>query len=137
MRFLLVNPYYPISETPTPPLGLAFLAAALEEIGAEVKIADFVVTPYNKDTMKSVIKDFKPHIVGITSVTMTFDNAIQVVKDIKSIDAGILTVMGGPHVSFCAEETLKRHPDLDIVAIGEGDRTISDLASAKIGRAHV
>ena len=130
MRFLLVNPYYPISETPTPPLGLAFLAAALEEIGAEVKIADFVVTPYSKDTMKSVIKDFKPHIVGITSVTMTFDNAIQVVKDIKSIDAGILTVMGGPHVSFCAEETLKRHPDLDIVAIGEGDRTIANLASA-------
>ncbi|MBW1984963.1 MAG: radical SAM protein [Deltaproteobacteria bacterium] len=130
MRFLLVNPYYPISETPTPPLGLAFLAAALEEIGAEVKIADFVVTPYSKDNLKLVVKGFKPHIVGVTSVTMTFDNAIKVVEDIKSIDAGILTVMGGPHVSFCAEETLKRYPDLDIVAIGEGDRTIADLADA-------
>ena len=32
-RFLLVIPFYPISETPSPPLGLAFLAAALEKSG--------------------------------------------------------------------------------------------------------
>ena len=28
MRVLLINPFYPISETPSPPLGLAFLAGA-------------------------------------------------------------------------------------------------------------
>jgi radical SAM superfamily enzyme YgiQ (UPF0313 family) len=130
MRCLLVNPYYPISETPTPPLGLAFLGAALEEAGAEVKIADFVVCPYSKDALESLIDDFKPHMAGITAVTMTFDNAIEVVKDIKQIDPSILTVMGGPHVSFCAEETLARHPELDIVVVGEGDRTIAELADA-------
>jgi len=130
MRCLLVNPYYPISETPTPPLGLAFLGAALEQADAEVKIADFVVYPYSKDALQSFVDDFKPHMVGVTAVTMTFDNAIEVVKDIKQIDTSILTVMGGPHVSFCAEETLKQHPELDIVVIGEGDRTIAELAGA-------
>ena len=45
MRFLLVNPYYPISETPSPPLGLAYLAAAIENAGIEVKVLDFVVYP--------------------------------------------------------------------------------------------
>ena len=36
MRVLLINPFYPVSETPSPPLGLAFLAAALEAAGIEV-----------------------------------------------------------------------------------------------------
>lgn len=130
MRFLLINPYYPISETPTPPLGLAFLGAALEETGVDVKIADFVVTPYSKENLESILTDFTPDIVGVTSVTMTFDNAINVVRDVKSFDSGIVTVMGGPHVSFCAEETLKSYSDLDMVVIGEGDKTIVDLANA-------
>ncbi|NIU56442.1 MAG: B12-binding domain-containing radical SAM protein, partial [Phycisphaerae bacterium] len=47
MRILLINPFYPISETPSPPLGLAYLAAALEQAGARVKILDFVVYPYS------------------------------------------------------------------------------------------
>lgn len=131
MRFLLINPHYPISESPTPPLGLAFLAAALEKIGVEVKIADFVVSPYSTKRLESILNDFRPQIVGITCVTMTFDTAMAIVQDIKRIDTSILTVMGGPHVSFCAEDTLRVHTDLDIVAIGEGDITIAELAAAK------
>ena len=48
MRVLLINPFYPISETPSPPLGLAYLAAALTESGVEVKILDLVVFPYSR-----------------------------------------------------------------------------------------
>ena len=46
MRVLLINPYYPISETPSPPLGLAYLGAALEQPGVQVKLLDYVVYPY-------------------------------------------------------------------------------------------
>jgi len=130
MRCLLINPYYPISETPTPPLGVAFLAAALEEKGVTVRIADFVVTPYSQDHLASLIMEFAPRIVGVTSVTMTFDTAIGVIEDVKKIDPNILTVMGGPHVTFCPEQTLASYPHLDIVAVGEGDTTITELAGA-------
>jgi len=128
MRFLLVNPYYPISETPSPPLGLAFLAATLEEAGVEVKILDLVVFPYSKKMLQSVLNDFSPHMVGITCVTMTFDHAIQVIKDVKSIDPHILTVMGGPHATFCDRETLEAFPELDMIVLGEGEETIVELA---------
>ena len=129
MRFLLINPYYPISETPSPPLGLAYLAAALEEAGVAVKILDFVVFPYSKKYLESELGDFLPDAVGVTAVTMSFDNAIRVVKDVKEINPEILTVMGGPHVSFCAEETMTAYPELDVVALGEGEKTIVDLAA--------
>jgi len=127
MRILLINPYYPISETPSPPLGLAYLAAALSEAGADVRILDLVVYPYSRSMLHTLLNSFDPQIAGVTSVTMTFDNAMEVFRDLKHINPDILTVMGGPHVSFCATRTLADHPELDIIVFGEGERTIVDL----------
>jgi radical SAM superfamily enzyme YgiQ (UPF0313 family) len=127
MRILLINPYYPISETPSPPLGLAYLAAALEQAGARVIILDFVVYPYTQAGLETAVKSFKPHIAGATAVTMTIDHASQMLKDLKTIDPEILTVMGGPHVSFCAPETLEAFPELDAVVLGEGEQTMVEL----------
>jgi radical SAM superfamily enzyme YgiQ (UPF0313 family) len=38
--------------------------------------------------------------------------------------------MGGPHVTFCAEDTLSVLPELDAIVLGEGEGTIVDLADA-------
>ena len=130
MRYLLVNPYYPISENPSPPLGLAFLAAALEQAGIEVRVLDLVVFPYTIDLLEDLLKDFQPDIVGITSVTMSFDHAIGVVQDVKKIAPHLVTVMGGPHVSFRAVETMTEYPALDFIVMGEGEEAIVELARA-------
>jgi anaerobic magnesium-protoporphyrin IX monomethyl ester cyclase len=130
MRFLLINPYYPISETPSPPLGLAYLGAALEQAGIEVRLLDLVVFPYSKEILASVLQEFSPDFVGITAVTMTFDSAAEVIKDVKAIDPAIRTVIGGPHVSFCAEETMRALPELDFVCLGEGEESIVELVRA-------
>ncbi len=133
MRFLLINPFYPISETPSPPLGLAFLAGALERAGVEVRVLDLVVFPYSKAMLESVLNEFSPHLVGATAVTMTIDHALSVLEDVKSLTPDVLTVMGGPHVSFCAEETLQICQALDFVIPGEGDDTIVELAGETAG----
>jgi len=130
MRILLINPYYPISETPSPPLGLAYLAAALAEADIEVKILDLVVFPYSRAMLQNVLEKFQPQIAGLTAVTMTVDHAMGVIRDIKDLKPDILTVMGGPHVTFCAPDTLKKHSELDIIVLGEGERTIVDLCRA-------
>ncbi len=135
MRVLLINPFYPISETPSPPLGLAYLGAALEQAGVQVKILDYVVYPFRRDALESVLKEFKPHIAGATAVSMTFDHAKQVLKNVKTIDSDILTVMGGPHVTFCARETLETFSELDVVVRGEGEETLVDLTKA-VERTH-
>jgi radical SAM superfamily enzyme YgiQ (UPF0313 family) len=130
MRVLLINPYYPISETPSPPLGLAYLAAALQQAGAEVKILDYVVYPYRRDTLESVLKQFQPQVAGATAVSMTFDHARRVLSDVKAIDPDMLTVIGGPHVTFCAQETLESFNELDVVVIGEGEEALVELLGA-------
>jgi radical SAM superfamily enzyme YgiQ (UPF0313 family) len=130
MRYLLVNPFYPVSENPSPPLGLAFLAAALERAGIEVRVLDLVVFPYTIDLLEELLNDFQPDIVGVTSVTMSFDQAIGVVQDVKRIAPGLVTVMGGPHVSFRARETMEEYPALDFIVMGEGEEAIVELAGA-------
>ena len=80
MRVLLINPFYPISETPSPPLGLAFLAGALEQAGHPVKLLDCVVFPYGREYLASLLRDFRPDLVGATAVTMTVDHALEVLE---------------------------------------------------------
>ncbi|UCE54646.1 MAG: cobalamin-dependent protein [Desulfobacterales bacterium] len=134
MKCLLINPFYPISETPSPPLGLAYLAAALEAAGIGVKILDLVVYPYSQKKLEALLNHFKPQLVGITAVTMTVENALNVITDIKRINPEILSVMGGPHVTFCARQTLAENPELDFIALGEGENTIVELSREAEGR---
>jgi radical SAM superfamily enzyme YgiQ (UPF0313 family) len=130
IRVLLINPYYPISETPSPPLGLAFLAAALEKAGHEVKMLDLVVYPYTKEHLARTLKTFDPQFVGATAVTMNFNHAAGVIRDVKALAPAILTVMGGPHVTFCARETLEACPEIDFIVLGEGEETLVELVRA-------
>ncbi|MEY4580236.1 MAG: hypothetical protein RL701_4939 [Pseudomonadota bacterium] len=130
MKFLLVNPFYPLSEMPSPPLGLSYLAASLQRAGIEVRIYDLVVTGHSAKKLEAVMKRFQPDIVGATSVTMTFNSAISVIEEAKRIDPRVVTAFGGAHVSFCAERTLREHAGLDIIALGEGEATIVELCEA-------
>jgi len=130
MRALLINPFYPISETPSPPLGLAYLAAALEAAGAEVRLLDYVVYPFDEPWLANVLDRFEPHLVGVTAVTMTVDNALHILKTVRRLRPDIPTVMGGPHATFAARETLQSQPELDLVVLGEGERTIVELIRA-------
>lgn len=130
MRILLINPFYPISETPSPPLGLAFLAGALERAGNDVKILDCVVFPFNRDLLASLLQTFKPHLAGATAVTMTVDHALGVLDQVKAIDPSVTTVIGGPHATFCAAEILQSCEQVDAVACGEGEETIVTMVRA-------
>lgn len=134
MRVLLINPFYPISETPSPPLGLAYLAAALEAACVRVRILDYVVHPFDRSFLEDVLDEFDPHLVGATSVTMTVDGALGILKTVKEMRPEIPTVMGGPHVTFAARETLQAHAELDLVVIGEGERTLVDLVRSVVNR---
>jgi radical SAM superfamily enzyme YgiQ (UPF0313 family) len=128
-RVLLINPPTPLEERPNPPLGLAFIAAALEEAGVDVRIVDMVTHPLDRGRLETVLEDFEPHIVGATAVTMTFHGAVRALRDIKAIIPDVLTIMGGPHVTFTPQDTLKQVPELDLIVMGEGDVTIIEVVN--------
>lgn len=128
MRTLLINTPYPPSEPPLIPMGLAYIAALLEKEGIEVQVQDFLISKYTPEKLQKRLAEYAPQIVGATAVTMSYPTASQILKECKSLDDNIITVIGGPHVSFTARETLEEAPWIDIVAIGEGEYTMLELA---------
>jgi anaerobic magnesium-protoporphyrin IX monomethyl ester cyclase len=131
MRTLLINPPYPFSEIPILPMGLSYLASVLEHSGQEVQVLDLLVSKYSKDKIKNKLEEYQPDIVGVTSVTLNYPIASEILKYTKSEDKDIITIIGGPHVTFAPVETLTEAPWIDIVVRGEGERTMLDIVSGK------
>ena len=108
-------------------MGLCYVAAAFERAGAEVVILDYIVRKYSPEKLSKELSDFQPDVIGITSVTMNFHRAAAIIKAASEILPGAVTIMGGPHVSFDYEDTLKHHPEIDLIVVGEGEQTIEEL----------
>lgn len=127
MRVALIAPPYPLAETPSAPLGLCYVAAAFESMNAEVKILDYIVQKYSAEKLSEDLASFNPDIIGITSVTLNFNEAASILKTAKNLFPGAITVMGGPHVTFDYENTLTQHPQIDLIVVGEGEQTIMEI----------
>jgi radical SAM superfamily enzyme YgiQ (UPF0313 family) len=127
MRIALIASPYPLEEAPSPPLGLSYAAAACEAAGATVRIFDFIVSRYTPEKLAAALDSFRPDAVGAASVTMNFYQAAAIIQDVKRHNPRIVTMMGGPHVSFDIESTLRSYPELDLVVVGEGEQTLSEL----------
>ncbi len=128
MRVAIIAAPYPLEEFPSPPLGIAYVAAAFEAAGCEVRIFDYIVSHYSKEKLSAQLAEFQPDAVGVGCVTMNFYDAQQIISDVKNCNPEIITMMGGPHVSFTAEETLRNYPEIDLIFIGEADDTVIEFA---------
>ena len=110
-----------------PPLGLAYIASALEEVGHQVDLIDAIALCLSKEEVSERIEQFDPELVGITAMTPTFHGALEAAKIAKKNNRKIL--IGGVHMSIYAEETLS-YEEVDFGIVGEGEETIVELCSA-------
>jgi len=124
MKVVLIAPPYPLEEAPSPPLGICYVAAACEAAGAEVMIIDYIVSRYTPEKLWRQLDEFQPDVVGATSVTISFPAAVEILQAVKQHCPSVVTVMGGPHVSFDARNTLTLFPEIDAIIIGEGENTL-------------
>lgn len=133
MKVLLIaTPYLSIYDVLRPiarsyfPIGLGYIASVLINSGFEVKIIDPEVSSMNECAISSVVKNFSPDIVGISSATANIckarDLAVIVKKESRSH-----VVLGGPHASSLPYLTLEQFPEFDIVVFGEGEFTMLEL----------
>jgi len=131
MKVLLVEPpkktWELMGECVSPPLGLAQLAAVLEDEGIEVAIVDCNAEELGWSELEGVISQRHPNVIGATALTPFFYHALRATEIAKRVDRGIITLLGGPHVTFTPEETLLEHPEIDFLVRGEGERTLVEL----------
>ena len=64
-------------------------------------------------------------LIGISSVTFTFQDSIQLAKTIKGEDPSIRVIIGGSHISGFPKSILNEY--LDVGVVGEGEETFVEL----------
>ncbi len=111
------------------PLGLAYVAAALEQGGYQVEIYDNYLLGRPIDEVKAEIKKRQPEIVGITCSSLTYSRSVEMAKAAKEACPACKVVVGGPHASYMPE-TLLQYPEVDFVVVGEGEAAIVKLADS-------
>jgi anaerobic magnesium-protoporphyrin IX monomethyl ester cyclase len=122
IKITLINPPQK-TDFPQPPLGLAYVATALEKAGYEVEIIDAPALKLTtKETIRKVV-DNGVDFVGITAMTPTICSAIEIARGIKENDNSKFVFMGGAHVTALPKKTLEDFPEIDVIVIGEGEVT--------------
>jgi len=134
MKVLLINPpdtasKYKFIGLVAPPLGIAYIAAVLEENGIDVKIIDSSAIEMSWEELEKEIPKYSPDIIAVTAVTPTIDQALRTARIAKKTFPGAYVVMGGYHPTFTYNELLK-NDFVDIVVCGEGEYTMLELAEA-------
>jgi radical SAM superfamily enzyme YgiQ (UPF0313 family) len=110
------------------PMWLAYATGVLEADGFDVKLVD---APAQGKTIQDVIAmvgRFQPEMVVLDTSTPSIYNDVRVASAIKKVLPDCVSVLVGPHVSALPEETLSIDSTVDVVARGEYDYTVRDLA---------
>jgi len=127
MKVMLIWPLLTKKGRKAPLLGLASMAACLNEVGHSVKILDNLISGYQIEDIFKEIKNFNPDVVGISSHTQFIYDAYKVAEITKKYNPNCLTVIGGTHPSVLSKETLQECSFLDVVVRGEGEITFVKL----------
>jgi radical SAM superfamily enzyme YgiQ (UPF0313 family) len=113
----------------SPPVGLMYVAAALEKAGFEVQMLDNYLMKKSTDEIKQLIVKLNPEIVGITCGSATYRRCVETAQAIKQAKHNCRIVVGGWHASY-VPDSLLANPEIDYVVMGEGERAITQLATA-------
>lgn len=111
-----------------PPLGLAYIAAALKNDGVNVEIIDSLAENLTEEELLNKIRNISPEIIGITVLTQQVEMALSIAEKIKESELCQYIVLGGPHIHFEHSSVIK-NKYIDICVRGEGERTFPELVN--------
>lgn len=112
----------------SPPLGLAYIASALMNAGYSASAIDFNVSGLNMRRIDSMLTLDSPAIVGISTTTETYDNAVVMASRIKERRPETVVVLGGAHPTILPAEVASEDA-VDFVIAGPGEDAMVALAA--------
>lgn len=112
------------------PVGIGYLAGCSERAGHEVRVEDlYHFSSWDQVTnhLWPVVRNFGPDVVGIPCLTTMRHTVFELTKRIKSWRPEIRVVLGGHHATFMYEQILRNYPQIDVVCLGESEKTFVEL----------
>jgi radical SAM superfamily enzyme YgiQ (UPF0313 family) len=110
------------------PLGVGYISAVLKQYNYSVEVVNLWLHQINEKTVRWLIEKVNPKILGISTMTDNFLNGITIATIAKEYNREIVTVFGGPHVTFTDQESLENYPVIDVIVRNEGEFSMVELA---------
>ena len=136
MEVLLVNPpeiqskYKEFLGLTAPPLGLAYIAAVLEENSIKVKILDAPALNMDYYKYRKAVSKLNVDVLGVQTTTPTINQALQVAQITKEEQSDCVITLGGYHATFMPNQILRQNDFVDIIVRNEGEYTTLDVVNA-------
>ena len=138
-----VNPKALTSLRPSPPLGLAYVAAALERDGNTVRVIDALAEAPDQTfpegrvmrlglSVDEIVARIDPNadMVGVTNMwSFSWPVVRHLLREIKRARPSVALVCGGEHFNGLPELSMQQAP-IDYVVRGEGEETAVALTRA-------
>ncbi len=112
------------------PIGLGILSEILGEKGIVHDVMDMNVGNRVNDLIAK-ISEFKPDLIGISLMSLVYEEAYDLIRKIKKIFPHVTIVVGGPHISVFKENALRDCDAIDYAVFREGEEVIVELCSGK------
>jgi len=91
-----------------------------------IQLAEYTI----KDPAMNIVTDLfrkNPDIIGFSCYIWNIEETIRVIQIIKKVNPEIQIVLGGPEVTYDSHYWLNRLPEVDVIVMGEGEATFTDL----------
>lgn len=95
---------------------------------------------YEGVDIREVIHDIienKPDILCVSTYVWNTNKILLIVDEIKKHLKDLKIIMGGPEFSFESESQLTGHPAIDIIVVGEGEKTFKELIDYYFDKGHL
>src|SRR5204863_7476890 len=116
-------------EEEIPGIGTLVLAAVARERGHRVHVVDGKRSGTPVETVAQQVAALAPDHVGLSATTISIHNAARIAARVKALVPGVVTTVGGPHVSAVPERTLAAFAGFDYGVVGEGERSYPALVA--------
>ena len=110
-------------------LALRYLKAYGEAHGQAYDIVEYTINM----PVLHILSDITEHdidVLGFACYIWNIEMTLHVVDMVKAVRSDIKIVLGGPEVSFTADELLERCPNIDYIVQGEGEEAFHALVTA-------
>ncbi|MFF5258055.1 B12-binding domain-containing radical SAM protein [Actinomadura viridis] len=107
-------------------LGVGFMASVLRQAGFTCEIRE--VEHGNEDEAVEGLLEFAPDLVCFTLMSLNVPSCIEFCRRLRERSPDIVIACGGPAGTFTGLDVLRTNPYADLVALGEGEPLILDLA---------
>ena len=109
-----------------PSLALAGLAAWIRQHEYPVGLIDLHVENLFPKDAAGRVREFAPDIVALTSKTLGWPAVIEIAQMVRATCPNALVVVGGPHMSIYAKESLT-WDCFDVAVVGDGEETMLEI----------